>query len=313
MRSGLLFLGLCIILIFILYLPFVFGQVRNLAPENIQNNTQEYNMTGLNIPPDRLDTKLIELVNEMQKAINITEKYDNKTAEQLSKLRDRFIQDALSGNIRDAQYDLKQFNDILKDFLLTNIESQENIPVEELLNTIKNLGSTDLSDIRNYQPINPPESVSPPKIGNISISSISPTPYIPRTPRISNSIFQMLNYVLITAGFITSLLLIYHYRNRISQAVTYLGERIGFKRSILQTQGKKIDFYRFFLFVAEKRGYPKKDCEGPVEHVSHIDNEELKNIGFEVAYTFEDMKYGYKKVEEERIRKIFDKIRDVIR
>ena len=299
-------------LILILTIP-VYAQLRNLAPENIENQSQGYNLTSLNIPPDRLDTKLLELVNEMQNAINITARYDNKTAEQLANIRDKFIQDTLNGDIRDAQADLQLFNQILMDFISSNVRAGTDIPINELLDTIRRLGDIDLGGVGEYQPINPPEQVTPPRIGNFTISPMTPTPYIPSSAGIGSSFLQIMTYVFIIGGLVALSVFIFYYWDRVRHTLIAIGEKMGIIREPSIEHLSHLDFYRYFLELVKRKGYGKKDYEGPVEHIYRIDNDKIRDLGFKVAYTFEDIKYGYKRVEEDKIKSLIHRIREGFR
>lgn len=76
--------------------------------------------------------------------------------------------------------------------------------------------------------------------------------------------------------------------------------------SKVQEYDPVVRLYHRFLDVARSRGFTKLDYEAPLEFMSRVSDDELRQPGYEVTVLFEKVKYGLKNVNEEEYRRCED-------
>ena len=311
--SNLLFL---ILILSILSYPIsnVYSQPRNVAtdPGDGGNETEtEPTPSIFDSTPDELDIKLLEIVAGMTEAINITKKVDEYRANILEDLRDSFITNVATGDLEGAERDMRLFTQIL-DRILRDEDLMTGLSIEDIedLNDIVSdlyIDGAIPDDLGEF--LNPPRDVtSQPNIIKDFNGSITPSLNIPTS--INTYLYGISYYLTSLFAIIGISLLLYLNRRRILSLINEVSVRIGIKKAVDSNEIVSRDFYKVFLEIADRMGYPKEEYEGPVEHIDRIDDDYLKRIGYEVAYTFEDYKYGLKDIDEDRLSRIYKYLRD---
>ncbi len=307
-------LMLFIILILSNTVHLVYSVPRNVAeePQQEENATATYPLPRIfNSTPDELDIKLIEILQKMSEAINITKKVDPSRAEILEGIRDSYISNVLSGNFDEAERDLNMFSQILETIVrdqgvLSELGVEEYSKLNDIVFDLylESMVTENIGEI-----VNPPREVTSPPQELINNFNVSITPSIGVSPSVNIHLTGISYFITIILALVGVGILIYFNRGRIIKVLDDVSLKLGIKRAPVTTIVDEKNFYRIFLEIARKKGYPKADYEGPVEHIFRIDDEYLKSVGYEVAYTFEDYKYGLKRIDENRLAKIYNLLR----
>lgn len=302
-----------IVLIFSMSTTLVYSITRNVAEEpGHSENVTVYPLPKIfNSTPDELDMKLLEILQKMEEAINITKKVDPSTARTLEKIRDRYITNAASGNFDLAERDIRMFSQILMP-LLRDLEIRSQLGSKDyrkLSDVIADLYMNSFTSGEIGEIVNPPEEVTLPPSEILQDFNVSINPSLGISPSMNTHLYGISYYIAIFLASVGFGLFLYFNRRRIIGVLEDVSIKIGIRRPSYVSPLTKNSFYLMFLEIAKKRGYPKEDYEGPVEHVLRIDDRYLKSIGYEVAYTFEDYKYGLKEIEEDRLTRIYNLLR----
>lgn len=306
---------LFILLIFSSSINIVYSQPRNVAadPGNGGNETETESTPSIfDSTPDELDIKLLEIIESMSEAINITKKVDEDAANVLEDLRDSFITNIATGDLEEAERDMRLFTQILGS-ILRDEDIAYDLSIEDItdLNDILSdlyTGGSIPDDLGEF--VNPPRDITspPPEIIKEFNESITPSLNIPTS--INTYLYGISYYLTSLFAILGISLLLYLNRRRMLSLIDEVSVRIGIKRGIYSRELESRDFYKVFLEIASKMGYPKEEYEGPVEHVDRIHDNYLRRIGYDVAYTFEDYKYGLKDIDENRLSRIYKYLRE---
>ena len=307
-------LTLFVILIFSTSITLVYSVPRNVAeePQQDENATATYPLPKIfNSTPDELDMKLLEIIQKMSEAINITKKVDSSAARLLEEIRDSYITNVVSGNFDQAERDMDTFSQILESILrekgaFSDLGFEDYSKLRDVMMDlyIESFTTGEIGEI-----VNPPRDVTSPPPDIVKDFNVSITPSIGVSPSLNVHLTGLSYYITVILALVGVGLLLYFNRERIIKVLDDVSLKLGIRKPPRVIHVDEENFYRIFLEIAKKRGYPKKDYEGPVEHVFRIDDEYLKSIGYEVAYTFEDHKYGLKEIEESRLTKIYNLLR----
>jgi len=303
-----------VILILSTSITLVYSIPRNIAeePQREGNATYTEPLPKLfNSTPEELDTKLLEIIQKMNEAINITKRVDSSAAEILEGIRDSYITNIATGNFDAAERDMNTFSQILESIMRDRGFYSE-VGIEDysrLSDVVIDLYITSISSDELGEIVNPPRDVTSPPPDIIKDFNVSITPSMGLSPSLNIHLVGLSYYITVIIALVGVGLLLYFNRERIINVLDEVSIRLGIRKPPHQIQVDEKNFYRVFLDIARRRGYPKKDYEGPVEHIFRIDDEYLRSIGYEVAYAFEDHKYGLKKIDESRLNRIYSLLR----
>jgi len=294
---------------------FVEANIRNVAPEDW--NQTLGNATLSTIPPHLIDQYILETLAELDNAIDIAEKVDPGLATQLRLARDSLVTNVLEMDVEGIRGDVSRISRILSDVVRASMNA-DNVDAEEVIATttevIDRLGLlTDMpaEDVSISDIVSPPEEVSPP-LPQEPISPVEPPTPLPRvTPGVSTAFLGTLPFILIVALLTLLAFIIYRYGDELEDVITKLRRRVG----RVPIPGRRVygslDFYYYFLDRARKKGYPKPGYMGPVEHTMDIRDPVLRDVGAEVSRSFEDYRYGGKRLGEDRLSRIWRRLEEI--
>ncbi len=307
------------IILFLTTLIPVYGAIRNTAPDDPAAGQNSTISEQIDVPPELFDQALLDILESIDRAIEIAEDVDPATAEQLREKRDELISEALSMDV-DGVLRVTEDIDLLIQELLNeaSVNDREEI-IQDVMDIYNDLQvSTDAleqlqdADVDIADIVTPPREVSPPPVTPPPKADFQP-PTLTNisSPAIGAGFLSILGYTAL-AGFIALLAyMAYTHRDVIEDEIQKLKGVKKVVRLPIRRHYSPEEFYYYFLEKASKKGFKKMHYEAPLEHVTRINIRELREAGLYIGKRFEDKRYGGKEIPREELFRLYEKVEEL--
>jgi len=314
-RSTYRFIILLPILILMIYIPIsqVYGAIRNTAPEGGGEGNQTTYVESLNVPPELFDQALFDLVESLDRAIDIADEIDPELANRLREKREDLLEKALMFDVEGVLDVSRDIDELINELLREALSNGDREVVSQVIDLYQDyqfsttqLEDLDSIDIDVSDIVSPPRDISPPKEAE-DRGFTPPSPEDIYAPMVGTGILSIIGYTTLIGFTVIALYLAYQKREYLAMLMRGLRRRTLLTRSVDRYR----DFYHFFLEKAARMGYVRMHFEAPLEHASRIGDDRLRSLGLYIGRRFEDKRYGSKKIPMEEEKEIWRRIEEI--